>query len=84
MDTSEAMIEARGDHSNNSLHMGDQKTLEKGTFFTGRRVTLRVWKIVLLEEKGTFEIHLSRKKGTISSQTFLPNLYASTLNTQLD
>ena len=28
-----------GDHSNISVHMRDKKTIEKGTFFTGGRVT---------------------------------------------
>ena len=66
----------------------DQKNAWKGYFFQGKarnaRDALKVWKTVFLEEKGTFEICLSREKGTISSPTFFPDLYVSALNTQLD
>ena len=62
--------------------------LEKGTFSHGKvfdaRDALRVWKTVFLEEQGTFEICLSPEKGAISSQTFLPDLYVSVLNTLLN
>ncbi len=72
----------------NSVHMRDQKNAWKGYFFHRKarnaRDVLRVWKTVFLEEKGTFEICLSREKGTIFSQTFLPDLYVSALNTQLN
>ena len=72
----------------NSVNMRDQKNAWKGYFFHGKACNvhdaLRVWKTVFLEEKGTFDICLSRKKGTISSQTFLPDLYVSALNIQLD
>ena len=68
--------------------MRDQKNAWKGYFFHRKARSscdaLRVWKTVVLEEKGTFETCLSRKKRTISSKSFLANLYVSALNTQLD
>ncbi len=64
--------------------MRDQKNAWKGYFFHRkvRNVCKKKGvKKVFLEEKGTLKIYLSRKKGTIFSQTFLPNLYVSALNT---
>ncbi len=49
-----------------------------------KRDALRVSKTVRFEENGIFEISLSLEKGTIFSKCFLPDLYLSALNTQLD
>ncbi len=51
--------------------MRDQKNAWKGYFFHGKaRDTLRVWKTVFWEEKGTFEICLSHENGTIRDASF--------------
>ena len=60
-------------------HMRDKKKCVKRILFHRKacnaRDALRMSKTEFWEEKGTFEICLSREKGTIFSQSFVPNLY---------